>query len=135
MQNRSPATDKCISRWYFKFPTDFYEKCTKIIVVPSTIPSSRFYFQPQHPMTRNRPISERTSGMVRSSIACLLIAGSLGESPLLLEPYAPPIVWSRNRYAGLCSDTHIRCRDHLSPLLGPFIMHHPTLNVHTYYTS
>ena len=68
MQNRSPATDRCISRWHFKFPTDFYEKCTKIIVVPSTILSSLFYFQPQHPMTRNRPISECTSGMVRSSL-------------------------------------------------------------------
>ena len=34
----------------------------KTIVVPSTIPSSRFYCQPQQ---RNRPISECTSEMVR----------------------------------------------------------------------
>ena len=68
MQNPSPATDRCIPRWYFKFPTDFYEKCRKIIVVPSTIPSSLFFFQPQHPVTRNWPISECTSGMVRTSL-------------------------------------------------------------------
>ena len=61
MQNLSPATDTCIPRWNFKFPTNFNETCTETIVVPSTIPSSLFYFQPQHPMTRNRPISECTS--------------------------------------------------------------------------
>ena len=63
MQNLSPATDRCNPRWYFKFPTDFNEPYTKIIVV-----SSLFYFQPQHPMTRNRPISECTSEMVHAGL-------------------------------------------------------------------
>ena len=68
MQNRSPATDRCNPRSYFNFPMDFNETYTKIIVVSFTIPSSLFYFQPQHPMMRNRPISECTSEMVHAGL-------------------------------------------------------------------
>ena len=45
-----------------------------------------------------------------------------------LEPHAPPIAWrvaEINHYAGLRSDTHIRCRNHLWPLPGLLI-----INIH-----
>ena len=46
MQNRSPATDRCNTRWYFKFPTDFndtYENNRRFVyysVIPLLLPTT-----------------------------------------------------------------------------------------------